>query len=296
VATTESSKVIEAEIVAVTEVAATVEDEFTDAAEPGGAAISESTAVPVPVVPETEAADETSAMPEPAAAENGMSDSTDTVEAVTAIEAETAAVDAVDDSEVVATQSEVLPQAEPETVAVDAMDNGGAVAMQSGVVLESEPGTASDSEAVIDESIVIDQSEPAQSAGDDVAGQLALPQSSQQRFELELKQSMGWLQKHDDTVGTIQILLLSFENFDPDNYYDYVDKLARKQVDPERLHVFKTLTGNREVYSVVYGEFTSRRSAIGAIDSLPVVLRDTSPLARSVGGLWQEIRRLESEN
>jgi septal ring-binding cell division protein DamX len=296
VAAVESSKVTDAEIAVDTEIAAAPEDESVEAAEPAGAAIGETTVVPVPVVPETDAANETAAMSDPVAAENGMLDSTDTVEAVTAIEAETAAVDAVDDSEVVANQSEVLPKAEPETVAVDAMDNGESVAMQSGVALEAEPGTASDSEAVIDESIVIDQSEPAQSAGDDVAGQLALPQSSQQRFELELKQSMGWLQKHGDTVGTIQIMLLSFENFDPDNYYDYVDKLARKQVDPERLHVFKTLTGNREVYSVVYGEFASRRSAIGAIDSLPVVLRDTAPLARSVGGLWQEIRRLESNN
>jgi len=296
VATAESSKVIDAEIAVDTEVAATLEDESVDTAEPAGAAISETTVVPVPVAPETDAANETSAMSEPAAADNGMSDSADAAQAVAAIESETAAVDAVDDSEVVATQSEVLPNAEAETVAVDAVDNGETVAMQSGVVLEAEPGTASDSEAVIDESILMDQSEPAQSAGDDVAEQLALPQNSQQRFELELKQSMGWLQKHGDSVGTIQILLLSFENFDPDNYYDYVDKLARKQVDSEQLHVFKTLTGNREVYSVVYGEFASRRSALGAIDSLPAVLRDTAPLARSVGGLWQEIRRLESKN
>lgn len=169
--------------------------------------------------------------------------------------------------------------------------------MQSEVVPQGEPGTASDSEAVIDESIVIDQPQPDPAADDDgVTGRQALPQNSQQRFELELEQSMSWLQKQGDNVGTIQILLLSFENFDPDNYYDYVDKLAKNQVDTEQLHVFKTLTGKREVYSVVYGEFASRRSAIGAIDALPAVLRDTGPLGRSVGGLWQEIRRLDSEN
>jgi septal ring-binding cell division protein DamX len=60
--------------------------------------------------------------------------------------------------------------------------------------------------------------------------------------------------------------------------------------------VFKTYTGNREVYSVMYGEFTTRRAAINAIDGLPKGLRDTSPLGRSVGGIWQEIRRLESKN
>ena len=296
VATVESSRVIGKENAAGAEVAVTPGDEAVDVVEPTDAAISETTVVPVPVVPETDADNKTPAISESADADKGMSDSTDAAEAVATIEAETAAVDAVGDSEVAATRSEVLPKTEAETVTTDAADNADEVAKQPEVVLQSEPGTASDSEAVIDESIVIEQSGAVQSAGDDVAVQRASPQNSQQRFELELEQSMGWLQKHDDTIGTIQIMLLSFENFDPDNYFEYVDKLARKQVDPGRLHVFKTLTGNREVYSVVYGEFASRRSALGAIDSLPAVLRDTAPLARSVGGLWQEIRRLEPEN
>ena len=154
----------------------------------------------------------------------------------------------------------------------------------------AEPGTASDSEAVI-----VEQPAPAQAAGGDtLAEPPASPRTSQERFDLELRQSLDWIGKRDDSVGTIQILLLSYANFDPDNYYNFVANLARKQVDTGRLRVFKTYTGNREVYSVVYGEYASRKAALGAIDSLPAVLRDTSPLARSVGGLWQEIRRLES--
>ncbi|MCP4391680.1 MAG: hypothetical protein GY802_25525, partial [Gammaproteobacteria bacterium] len=64
----------------------------------------------------------------------------------------------------------------------------------------------------------------------------------------------------------------------------------------DKLRVFKTYTGNREVYSVVYDEFASRKAAIAAFGALPAVLRDASPLGRSVGGLWHEIRRLEAKN
>ena len=153
-----------------------------------------------------------------------------------------------------------------------------------------EPGTVPESEAVMTATLY---TEPPSSAG---ADDPKPAQNSEQRFGDELRRSMDWLQARDDSVGTIQILLLSYENFDADNYYDYVAGLARSEVDVERLRVFKTLTGNREVYSVVYGEYANRKSALGAIAELPTVLRDTAPLARSVGGLWQEIRRLDKVN
>ena len=57
-----------------------------------------------------------------------------------------------------------------------------------------------------------------------------------------------------------------------------------------------TLTVNKEVYSVVYDEFESRRLALRAIPTLPQAIRDTSPIPRSVGGLWEEIQRLEQQN
>jgi septal ring-binding cell division protein DamX len=47
---------------------------------------------------------------------------------------------------------------------------------------------------------------------------------------------------------------------------------------------------------VVYGEYVSRQAANQAKGSLPEALRKTSPIARSVGGILQEIRRLETES
>ena len=126
-----------------------------------------------------------------------------------------------------------------------------------------------------------------------VAQESASPPS---RFEGDLERSMAWINSRENRVGTIQILLLSQDKFDADNFYEYVAELSEQQLDPEQLRVFRTYTGNAEVYSVVYGEYESRSAALRAIDELPPILRDTGPLARSVGGLWQEIRRLESKN
>lgn len=181
--------------------------------------------------------------------------------------------------------------AEATTEVADAVQAETSAAQQSETLSAGEPGTASDSEAVIDEPI-----DEAPSQASLAAEPAPIPANNRQRFDLELQQSLEWLGQRENRVGTIQILLLSYDNFDHDNYYEYVAELARRGADPEQLHVFKTYTGNREVYSVMYGEFTTRRAAINAIDGLPKVLRDTSPLGRSVGGIWQEIRRLESKN
>ncbi|MDH3386389.1 MAG: hypothetical protein OEN02_00670, partial [Gammaproteobacteria bacterium] len=145
----------------------------------------------------------------------------------------------------------------------------------------SEPGTASDTDAVI-----VKQPQPVAPGG---------IESNQQRFDLLLRQSMAWINDRDDVTGTIQILLLGYNSFNVDNFYDYVSRLADRQVDVGKLRVFKASTGKAEVYGVFYGEYASRRAAFSAINELPAVLRDASPIPRSVGGLWQEIRRLESK-
>ncbi len=226
------------------------------------------------VTPAVIVADATAVDPEPAQASESTADAESSAAQVARSENSTESP--------VPAAIEPLAQAQP----------AAAEAAQEPGLPEAEPGTASDSEAVI-----VEQPEPAPAAGaDTVIEPPAPPRNSQERFDLELRQSLDWIQQRDDSVGTIQILLLSYASFDPDNYYNYVADLARKQVDTERLHVFKTYLGKREVYSVVYGEFASRRLAQSAIDSLPAVLRDAAPLARSVGGLWQEIRRLESNN
>ena len=116
------------------------------------------------------------------------------------------------------------------------------------------------------------------------------------RFQQDLQFSMDWIKTKEDSAGTIQILLLSFSSFDPTAYYEYLQHLANQQVDVDNIRVFKTMTGGTEVYSVVYGEYASRRAAGNSLDGLPEALRNISPIRRSVGGIRQEIRRLGAVN
>ena len=120
--------------------------------------------------------------------------------------------------------------------------------------------------------------------------------SDTSRLQRELKMSRDWIKSKAESVGTMQILMLSFKTFDEAVYYEYVDSLARKQVDTTQIRIFKTYTGGAEVYSVFFGEYASRKAALKAKGDLPEVLRKTSPIPRSVGGILQEIRRLEAES
>ncbi|MBT8434927.1 MAG: SPOR domain-containing protein, partial [Gammaproteobacteria bacterium] len=79
-------------------------------------------------------------------------------------------------------------------------------------------------------------------------------------------------------------------------YYEYNQHLASQQVDVSEIRVFKTLTGGKEVYSVIYGEYESRRAAGESIASLPEALQRISPIRRSVGGILQEMQRLNAAN
>ncbi len=125
---------------------------------------------------------------------------------------------------------------------------------------------------------------------------LAQSTSDAERLRQDLQTSLEWIAGRDRSIGTLQLMVLRQENFDLRNYYHYVESLARQGVDVSRMRIFATYTGNRKVYSVVYGEYPSRVEASNAKSALPAVLRKASPVPRSVGGLREEIRRLEEQN
>ena len=174
----------------------------------------------------------------------------------------------------------------------------------------SEAATASDEDVVL-----VDESDPqlAEESADVEADEVpmkptsggivatapeavALPPPAANRFDGELQASLDWIHRSGKKVGTVQIMMLSHDSFDDRVYYEYINHLASRGVDTSELKTFMTLTGGRKVYSVVYGEYENRQAASDAIAELPTVLRDTSPIPRSAGGLLKEIRRLEAEN
>ena len=116
------------------------------------------------------------------------------------------------------------------------------------------------------------------------------------RLQRDLQTSLEWINGRDISVGTLQILLLSQKGFKQRVYYEYLDRLAVEGVDLAELKIFETYTRGQRVFSVVFGEYPNRRSAADAKAELPKILRDASPIPRSVGGLMEEMRRLEGKN
>ena len=184
-------------------------------------------------------------------------------------------------------EAEVVPEAGIATEAVEqdvVAEGTGADAETEAVIVTEDNSTQQDS-ATADET---------DSSNHQSLAQVELPDTG--RFERDLKDSYAWVTSKTGSVGTLQIMLLSFKTFDEAVYYEYVESLAKQQVDIAQLKVFKTYTGGAEVYSVFYGEYASRQIANKAKGKLPEVLRKISPVARSVGGILKEIRRLEAES
>jgi len=159
---------------------------------------------------------------------------------------------------------------------------------QEQTTITQEPGNVTDVSKAVEEDIDTAGSASADSSVDE------LEQNEVQRLQRELRASSDWIYNNEGSVGTIQILLLSFEKFDAKGFFEHVDYLANHQVDTAKLRIFKTYSGNMVAYSVFYGEYGSRIAADSAKDSLPEVLRKTSPISRSLGGIIREIRRLEA--
>ena len=185
-----------------------------------------------------------------------------------------------------------------ETVKESQVQSESSEASNPQVAMTTEPGTATDSEAVIVEEVSQPPENTVAPAGSEDSSdeplQVALAGSD--RFAQDLKSSIDWIKASNSRTGTVQILLLSFANFDPAAYYEYIDNLAGRQVDIDKIRVFKTLTGGREVYSVFYGEYDSRQAAVNALGALPEALQEISPIGRSVGGILAEIQRLGAAN
>ncbi len=183
---------------------------------------------------------------------------------------------------------------EPESEAAAEVEDTTDTITQS--VVSENPDTAAETDADIEKATHDGDQRIAVTGEDDPNTTRQQAEPNSERFKRELQQSLDWINSSETGVGTHQILVLNFNTFDVSVFYQYVDNLARQQVDISQLRIFKTYTGKSEVYSVVYGMYDSWQAAKLAQQDLPEVLRKIPPIPRSVGGILTEIQRLEINN
>lgn len=106
--------------------------------------------------------------------------------------------------------------------------------------------------------------------------------------------SLEWIKGSDQQRGTIQVMSIGFDNFNPTSFQEYVDQLESKEVDISQIRVLQTLAGKRIVYSIFYGEYESRREAGRQIKNIPDALRANSPIPRTLGRIVEEIGRFRA--
>lgn len=107
------------------------------------------------------------------------------------------------------------------------------------------------------------------------------------------KTSLEWIKRSDQQRGTIQVMSIGLDNFNPTSFQEYVAQLESKEVDISQIRMFQTLAGEKIVYSIFYGEYESRREAGRQIKNIPDALRANSPIPRTLGRIAEEIGRFQ---
>jgi MSHA biogenesis protein MshM len=108
-------------------------------------------------------------------------------------------------------------------------------------------------------------------------------------LEARLLATREWLKGAAPETVSIQIM----GGRDDEQLERQLRSLAR-QLDGERLYVFRTRAGERPALTVMYGAFDSRSAAQQALAALPAPVRAFSPHLRTVNGVRTEMARAGS--
>jgi SPOR domain len=105
-------------------------------------------------------------------------------------------------------------------------------------------------------------------------------------IQTRLAATREWLAASPDTMHTLQLFgATSEEQLKAD--------LATLSgvLNPGELRVYRTLIAGKPAYTVVYGSYADRRTALQALDKLPASATVSRPLVRTVSGIRGEQRR-----
>ena len=109
------------------------------------------------------------------------------------------------------------------------------------------------------------------------------------RLQRDLDDGLHWLESEEKSRATIQIMMIGFRNFNAGDYYNYLDSLESQYIDVSGFRIYQTSINGTEVFGVIYGEYENRREASEQINKLPEVLKERSPMPRTIGGILNEI-------
>ncbi|MFN9123467.1 MAG: AAA family ATPase [bacterium] len=109
-------------------------------------------------------------------------------------------------------------------------------------------------------------------------------QTSSSVLATRLSATDEWLSASDPSRVTIQLMGSRSEE-----QLDWQLRNLSRQVKPEHLFVIRTLSGERPLLTVFYGDYATRSEAQAAMATLPEPLRAFSPRLRRIQGIRDEI-------
>jgi len=114
-------------------------------------------------------------------------------------------------------------------------------------------------------------------------------------LQIRLQDSLEWIQNSDSNRGTIQIMSVGFDRFDEKAFQTYLNDLANRGIDISQVRIFRSKAAEQEIYSLIYGDFASRKEAGKQISNLPDVLGVNGPIPRSVGSIASNTARYSTD-
>lgn len=109
-------------------------------------------------------------------------------------------------------------------------------------------------------------------------------------IENRLAATREWLNVAAKTTHTIQLLGASSEA----QLQAQLKSLGRL-IEPSRLYVYRTMAHGKPSITVVYGEYSDRKSALQALNQLPPVLVANKPVLRTVNGIRAEMKQHKTD-
>ncbi|MDH5611335.1 MAG: AAA family ATPase [Gammaproteobacteria bacterium] len=109
-------------------------------------------------------------------------------------------------------------------------------------------------------------------------------------LETRLSATENWFAMVPDNHYSIQLFMTRIVDAEG------VDNFLREHpemLDFEQIYIYETMIGNIERYSVLYGDFATRRSAQAMLDGLPAELKESQPFLRRVSAVRKDLSHKE---